>query len=153
MDTPVPLVVEARPWRLRRVCLILAVLVVAGAVAVGALLKQSAAGTTFHTSDQIAVVVLGLLIAAGVLALARPAVHADAERIRIRNIVQSHDLRWQVVQAVRFDESASWATLDLHDDETVAILAIQAVDKDRAVEAVEGLRDLLEASRSPRIGD
>jgi hypothetical protein len=130
-----------------------AILIVAAFAVIGVLLKASVAGTAFHTSDQFAMVGLGVVIAAGVLSLARPRVYADAERIRIRNIVMSHDLRWQVVEGVRFPDGASWATLDLHDDETVAILAIQAVDKERAVDAVRGLRALHEASRRARPAD
>lgn len=142
--------VTAYPRRTRQTCVVMAILVVAGFAVIGALLKQSTAGTAFHTSDQFAMIGLGVIIAAGVLSLARPRVYADAERIRIRNIVMSHDLRWQVVEAVRFDDGASWASLDLHDDEQVAILAIQAVDKARAVEAVHGLRALHEASQRSR---
>ncbi len=140
----------AYPRRTRQACVAMAVLIVAGFAVLGALLKRSTAGTAFHTSDQFAMVGLGVLIALGVLTLARPRVYADAERIMVRNIVVTHHLRWQVVEAVRFPEGASWATLELHDDETVAILAIQSVDKDRAVDAVVGLRALHEASRRPR---
>lgn len=145
--------VTAYPRRTRQACVAMAIALVAGFAVIGALLKQSTAGTTFQTSDQFAMVGLGVIIAVGVLSLARPKVYADAERIIIRNIVVSHDLRWQVVDAVRFPDGASWAYLELHDDETVAILAIQAVDKERAATAVRDLRALLEASRSPRAAD
>ncbi|MBA2389295.1 MAG: PH domain-containing protein [Geodermatophilaceae bacterium] len=131
----------------------MAILIVAGFAVIGALLKQSTAGTAFATSDQFAMVGLGLVIAVGVLSLARPRVYADAERIRIRNIVVSHDLRWQVVESVHYPDGAAWPYLELYDDETVAILAIQAVDKERAVEAVRGLQALHEASRSPRAAE
>lgn len=124
------------------------VIVVAAFVTIAVLLKQSTAGTAFHTSDQIAMAGLGLLIAAGIMLVARPRVVADAERIRVRNIVLAHDLRWEVVVGISFPDGASWATLDLQDDETIALQAIQAVDKQRAVDAVQGLRALLAASRS-----
>ncbi|MDQ3463664.1 MAG: PH domain-containing protein [Actinomycetota bacterium] len=141
--------VTAYPRRTRQVCVAMAILIVAGFAVIGALLKESTAGTAFATSDQFAMVGLGIVIAVGVLSLTRPRVYADAERIRIRNIVVSHDLRWQVVDAVRFPDGASWPFLELYDDETVAILAIQAVDKQRAVDAFYGLRALHEASRRP----
>lgn len=145
--------VTAYPRRTRQACVAMAILLVAGFAVIGALLKRSTAGTAFQTSDQFAMLGLGIVIALGVLSFARPRVHADAERIQVRNIVVSHDLRWQVVKAIRFENGASWASLELEDDETVAILAIQAVDKQRAVRAVLGLRALLEASRSPRAAD
>lgn len=141
--------VTASPRRTRQACVAMAILLVAGFAVIGALLKRSTAGTAFQTSDQFAMLGLGIVIALGVLSFARPRVYADAERIKIRNIVVSHDLRWEVVEAVHFEDGAAWASLELHDDETVAILAIQAVDKERAVVAVRGLRALLEASRRP----
>lgn len=140
----------AYPRRLRWVCILMAAVVVAASAIIAVLLRDSAAGTSFRTEDQFAMMGLGLLIAAGIMSLTRPRVYADAERIRIRNIVVSHDLRWQVVDRVSFPDGAPWPSLDLYDDETVAVLAIQAVDKEHAVEAVRGLRDLLEQSRAPR---
>lgn len=43
-----------------------------------------------------------------------------------------------------FHEGARWARLDLPDDEYVAVMAIQAVDKARAVESMDRVRALLE---------
>jgi hypothetical protein len=42
---------------------------------------------------------------------------------------------------------ASWAQLELHDDETVPLLAVQSNDGEAAVEAVLALRALLEDAR------
>lgn len=148
-STPVTSV-RAYPRRTRIVAVAMSVALVVGFGVIGALLKQSEAGTTFHTSDQVAMVGFGVLIAAGVLLLARPTVYADAERIRVRNIVQSHDLRWELVEDIRFPAGNSWPVLQLHDDETLAVLAIQTVDGERAAQATEGLRALLAASRRPR---
>lgn len=145
-----PATVTAYPRRTTQVCVAMSVLIIAGFAVIGALLKESTAGTAFATSDQWAMVGLGVVIALGVMSLARPRVYADAERIRVRNIVVSHDLRWEVVEAIGFPDGVSWPSLELYDDETLAILAIQAVDKERAVEAVQGLRALHAASRRPR---
>ena len=60
---------------------------------------------------------LGLLIGLGILAFTRPRVRADADGIKIRNVVGSYDLPWSVVRAVRFDRNSPWATLELYDDE------------------------------------
>ncbi len=105
-------------------------------------------GGTFHAGDQAAMVGLGLLVAAGVLCLTRPRVEADERHVRIRNVVGSYDLPWAVVRNVRFDEGSPWVTLDLADDDQVAIMAVQAADKEYALAAVTGLRHLLEASRT-----
>jgi len=49
---------------------------------------------------------------------------------------------------VRFDRNSPWAQLELHDDEQVSIHALQAVDKDYAVEGVRKLRALHSAAVS-----
>lgn len=137
-------IVRARPRRLRVVCWVSAVAVVAVCVAVGLLLSgRTSGGGTFQRGDQAAMIGLGLLLAAGILAFARPRVDADTAGIRVRNVVGSYDLPWQVVLRVRFDDGAPWAVLDLADDETVSLMAVQAADGERAVTAVQGLRRLL----------
>ena len=100
----------------------------------------------FERGDQTAMIGLGVLIALGILAFCRPRVIADGERIRIRNVVGGYDLPWSVVRAVRFDRNSPWAQLELHDDEQVSIHALQAADKDYAVDGVRALRALHSAS-------
>ena len=101
---------------------------------------------TFARGDQTAMIGLGVLIGLGFLAFCRPRVVADAERIQVRNVVGGYDLPWSVVRAVRFDRNSAWAVLELHDDETVPVHALQAADKEYAVEGVRALRSLLSAS-------
>ena len=100
----------------------------------------------FQRGDQAAMICLGVLLGLGILAFCRPRVIADAERVRIRNVVGGYDLPWSVVRAVRFDRNSPWAQLELHDDEQVSIHALQAADKDYAVEGVRALRALHSAS-------
>jgi hypothetical protein len=92
---------------------------------------------------------LGLLLAVGILLLARPRVDADDAGVRVRNILGSHDLPWPAVRSVRFERKSSWATLLLVTGEEIAVLAVQSVDGERAVAATEGLRALLAANRPP----
>jgi hypothetical protein len=141
--------VVSRPVRLTRVCWSVAVLVVAVFVAVAYLLGSGPPGDArFRLADQVAMVVLGLLVATGVLALTRPRVQADASGVRVRNVGGDKHVPWQVVREVRLDDGAPWATLELQDDDTLSLLGIQANDGDRAVDAVLGLRALLRESRS-----
>lgn len=100
----------------------------------------------FERGDQTAMIGLGVLIGLGILAFCRPRVDADADHIKIRNVVGGYDLPWSVVRAVRFDRNSPWAQLELHDDEQVSIHALQAADKDYAVEGVRALRALHSAS-------
>jgi hypothetical protein len=147
--TSPPPTVSAVPRRLRIICAAAAAVVVAAMVVVGLLLKSSATGVvTFRTSDQVAMIGLGVLMGAGILLLGRSRVDADADGIRVRNILGRHELPWSAVKAVRFDRNSAWASLLLSNDDELAVLAIQAGDRMRAVDAVEGLRALLAHARS-----
>ena len=44
-----------------------------------------------------------------------------------------------------FPRGARWARVDLPDDEYIPVMAIQAVDKERAVDAMDRVRGLLAA--------
>ena len=149
MTAPEPVVV--RPQRLRRVCWTLAVSVVGLFTVVAIGLGSGPPGELqFQLADQAAFIGLSLLIAAALLMFTRARVVADAETVRVRNAVGEKVLPWAVVQEVHFDDGSSWASLELHDDDSLALLAVQANDGQRAVEAVRRLRALLEASRAPR---
>jgi hypothetical protein len=52
------------------------------------------------------------------------------------------------VRAVSFARTSSWATLQLENDDEIALLAVQAGDKERAVQAVDALRALHAARRA-----
>jgi hypothetical protein len=139
-----PAVVRARPLRLRRISAVAAGAVVVTFTAGAVLLRAGSTGATFGRGDQVAMVGIGLLLAAGVLLVGRPTLEADARGLRVRNILGSHELTWDVVRAVSFRDGSPWASLDLLDDEAVALMAVQAADGERAVEAVHGLRRLHE---------
>ena len=143
--------VKARPIKATRVAWVLAVLVVGVFAAVGTTLRgvTQSGQSYFQPGDQIAMIVLGFLAAAGILMFTRPRVEADTEHIRIRNVIGGYDLPWNVVRAVEFRRGSPWASLELHDDEVVAIMAVQATDKGYAVAAVRGLRALLAAAQAP----
>ena len=148
MTTPPP-AVSAVPRRLRIVCAVAAAVVVAVMVVVGVLLKSTATGVvTFRTSDQVAMVGLGVLLGAGILLLGRSRVDADVDGVRVRNILGRHEVPWSAIRAVRFDRNSAWASLLLTNDDELALLAIQAGDRMRAVAAVEGLRALLAYAKS-----
>jgi hypothetical protein len=134
---------------MRQALVVLGAVVLAVAVVVAAGLKQTTnTVVTYRTSDQFAVVGLGLVLAAGLLFLGRSRVDADARGIRVRNIVVHHELPWQAVRAVRFERTSAWGSLLLENGDEVSLLAVQAVDKERAVRAVEGLRALRTAARA-----
>ena len=141
--------VVARPRRLTKVCWLVAglVVVVFGVLAV-ALGRGPEGDAQFRTADQVAFFVLGLLVAGLALLFTRARIEATVDGIHVRNPFGTKDLPWQVVRAVRLDDGAPWAVLELQDDETVQLLAVQANDGDAAIDVVLELRSLLKASRS-----
>jgi hypothetical protein len=149
-DADVPLLapVSAVPRRMRMACAGVAVVVVVAMAVAGLALPSSSGVVTYRVSDQIGMAVLGLILGAGVLSLGRSRVDADAEGVRVRNIVLKHELPWQAVRAVRFDRKSAWASLLLENDDELSLWAVQAVDREHAVRAVEGLRGLHAAARA-----
>ena len=139
-----------RPRRLRQTAWAVALVVFGVFAGIGALLRTAPPGQVqFQLADQVAITVLGLLGALAVLVFTRPRVVADAAGVRVRNTLTEKALPWAVVRGVRFDDGASWASLDLQDDENLALLAVQANDGARAHAAVAQLRSLLEGSQRP----
>lgn len=136
--------VDVRPRKVRWICMIAAIAIfVVFASTATALTGKTAGGGVFHRSDQVAMVILGALLGLGIMTIARPRVRADANGVRIRNIVGGYQLPWDVVRAVKFNRSSPWASLELADDDEVAVMAIQASDKEYALDAVRALRRLL----------
>ncbi|MGZ3146842.1 PH domain-containing protein [Lentzea chajnantorensis] len=139
--------VVLRPKKIRKVAWACAVGLVVVFTVVGLLLGNTPTGVIFRTSDQVAMIVLGFLLAGGVLLLTRPRVRADATGIEIRNVVTSHRFAWGDVLAISFPDGAAWARLELPEDEYISIMAVQAVDRDYAVTSVRALRELHKAGR------
>ncbi len=137
--------VDVRPVRLTRVCRVLAVILVVVFTLVGVTLNVGAA-QVFGLADTIAMIVLGLMLSAVVLGFTRARVQADASGLRIRSALGEKVVPWGLVAAVRLDDGQAWASLDLQDDDTLALFAVQANDGERATEAVLALRRLLRAA-------
>ncbi len=111
-------------------------------VAVGFLLKNETSGVVFQTADQVAMAGLGFVIAGCVLLLARPRLRVGAAGLSVRNFLSYRLIPWSDVVGVSFPIGARWARIDLPGDEYIPLMAIQAVDKERAVDAMAALRKL-----------
>ncbi|MCV7428256.1 PH domain-containing protein [Mycobacterium montefiorense] len=120
-----------------------AFLIAAAHIAVGLLLKMSSSGVIFQTADQVAMALLGLVIAGVVLLFARPRLRVGAPGLSVRNLLGDKVVPWSEVVGVSFPAGSRWAHIDLPDDEYIPVMAIQAVDKDRAVDAMDAVRSLL----------
>src|SRR5829696_8900831 len=120
-----------------------AALILPAHVLVGVLLKISSTGVIFQTADQVAIALLGVVIACAVLLFARPRLRVGAPGVLVRNLFGYKLIPWADVVGVSFPRGARWARVDLPDDEYIPVMAIQAVDKERAVDAMDRLRGLL----------
>ncbi|KZB80761.1 PH domain-containing protein [Amycolatopsis regifaucium] len=141
-----PEIVVVRPRRALVMCSVLAVILLATFVVVAVLLRGSDTGVIFQPSDQVAMIGIGVLLAAGTMLFAMARVKADADGIEVRNVLMTKRFAWSEVLSVSFPDGASWARLELPDDEYYSVMAVQAVDRERAVAAVRALRRLHKAA-------
>jgi Bacterial PH domain len=144
MGTKNESLLTVRPRRISIYAWIGATLVVALSAYVSLNLRFSDTGIVFLTSDAIATGGLGLLFALGVLLVTRPRLRVFEDGLRVRNILGERFVPWGLVRRIAFPEGANWAQLDMADDETMPIMAIQAMDRQRAVTALQTARDLHE---------
>jgi hypothetical protein len=135
-----------RPRRALIMCSVLAVALLAVFIVVAVLLRNGDTGVRFQRSDQAAMVGIGILLACGVMLFAIARVRADDEGIEVRNVLMTRRFAWSEVLSVSFPDGASWARLELPEDEYHAVMAVQSVDRARAVEAVRALRKLHRAA-------
>lgn len=86
---------------------------------------------------------LGLLAFSVWFALVRSRVVATAEKLVVVNGYRRHEYSWPEIIAVHLPPGAPWATLDLSDGTSAAMLGIQGSDGGRAKQAVRSLRALV----------
>lgn len=135
--------VEIRPYRTPIFAYGAALVIFAAHVAVGALLKVGSTGVVFRTADQVAIALLGAVIAGVVLMFSRPRLRVGPSGVAVRNLVGYKLIPWPDVVGVSFPTGARWARVDLPDDEYIPVMAIQAIDKGRAVDAMDKVRQLI----------
>ncbi len=139
---PAGVLLEVRPRRARRVAMAAAVVLIVVFAVVAALLRQTPTGVYFQLSDQVAMVLVGLLLAGAALLFARPRVRAGANGVEVRNLLGTRMVPWELVLRVSFPDGAPWARLEIPDDEYIAVMAIQSADGRHAVQAIRALREV-----------
>jgi len=114
-----------RPRRGRVLPLVMATaaVVVCVVVAIG-----MGVGTTWQLGDQLALVGLGLALAAFMVRYASIRAVPDETGLAVRNLMLSRRVTWDEVLEVRFPEGAPWVTLELDDTDELAVMAIQRAD-------------------------
>lgn len=120
-----------------------AFVIVAVHIVVGLLLKVRSSGVFFQTADQVAIGALGIVIAGFLLLFARPRLRVGPAGLSVRNLFGYRLVPWSDVVDVSFPSGARWARIDLAHDEYLPLMAIQAADKGRAVDAMDTVRALM----------
>ena len=131
-----------RPRRIRCTAYVVAVLLFAFFFVGALLVNVESSGFVFRFSDQVAMVVLGLILAGGALLFARPRLRAGPEGVEVRTSVRTHRMTWDEIEGISFPDGAQFARLELPDDEYQQIAAVQAVDRGHAARAISALREL-----------
>lgn len=139
--------VVVRPRRTAWFSAVFAALLLGVFVTVALLLRHSDTGVIFGVSDQVAMIGVGVVLAGASMLFATPRARADAQGIEVRNILVTKHFTWDEVLSVSFPDGASFARLELPDFEYYSVLAVQAVDRARAVAAVRALRRLHRQAR------
>ena len=117
-----------RPRMARIVSLVLAVALAVGAVALVASLWDY-----FGALDGLGVLAVGLAMAWFCWREASVRADVDEQGITVRNLMLTRRLEWAQVVAVRFGQGRPWVQLDLSDGDVLAVMGVQQSDGDRAV--------------------
>jgi hypothetical protein len=148
-DDPAAEDMTVRPRRIRQISLGAAAVILAINVYAGLTLSGTTSnGGKLFPTDRWAVIGVGVFFTGLALLPWRLRVQADVERVRVRNLLGDVTVPWQVVERVRFDRKALWASLDLINGDVVPLLGAQVFDHADAVAAVRRLRTLLAAARA-----
>src|SRR3954465_6173411 len=86
-----------------------AAVILAVHVIVGVLLKISSTGVIFQTADQVAIALLGAVIACAVLLFARPRLRIGAPGVEVRNLFGDKLIPWSDFVGLTFPPGARWA--------------------------------------------
>jgi hypothetical protein len=115
-----------RPRRGRILPLVMATVavVVCTVVAIG----MGLADTGWALGDQLALVGLGLAMAAFLGRYASIKAVPDDTGIRVRNLMLTRRVSWDEILEVRFPEGAPWVSVELDDGDELAVMAVQRAD-------------------------
>jgi len=136
------ILLQVRPRRITIFASIAAGLVIASMVVIGLLLRDTNEGVEFRTADQIGLIGIGLILGGVIMTAARPRLRVDRNGLWIRNMLGEQFTPWPLVVRVAYPQGAPWAQVLMPDDEIKPLMAIQAMDRGRAVTALEKVREL-----------
>lgn len=134
---------EFRPRLMRRAAYAVSAVIAAAGIVVSWFNRRSS-GAYMRMADQIAWGGVAVLIALAILILlTRPRVRVGSAGIQVRNVVEDRLIPWSNVVDVSFPQGKRWARVDLEAYEYVPLVAVQAVDREQAVSAMDTMRELM----------
>lgn len=137
-------VLVIRPRRVVIYGLIAAAAVIATMLVVVLLLETELEKQNFRWIDRIGLLGMGFVAGGFAMLGARPRLRADAAGVWVRNIMGEKFFPWQWIERIAFPQGAHWAQLILPDDETYPVMAVQSMDKHRAVASLTALREVFD---------
>lgn len=145
LDGPWDLVVRPRMMTLTA-CVVSALIAISGVVV--AVFNNRASGAILRPADQFAMAGIALILAGAVLLLTRPRFKAGPSGLAVRNLMGYRLIGWDEVRDVHFPPGKRWARIDLPYDEYFPVVAVQSVDRERAVATMDAVRTLMQRYQS-----
>nr|WP_223205084.1 PH domain-containing protein [Gordonia jinghuaiqii] len=137
-----------RPRNLPRWAIAAAVVVLAIHIVFGLLLTIDDVGVrNLGGSDQVAIILIGVLVSGAILLLTRPRLRVGAQGVEVRNLATTRLFEWDRVLGLTYPEKGFGAWLLFPADEHITVLAIQAGDGQRAIDAMSRFREIEERYR------
>ncbi|MBM9467750.1 PH domain-containing protein [Nakamurella leprariae] len=133
---------QARPVRIAIWAGIASALMLTASIVIGLLLRGTNTGVHFGTYDQFALIGTGVILSALIMTAARPRLRVTRDGMKVRNVLGETFFPWPVVHRIGFPQGHPWAQVVLAEDETHPLMAIQTMDRERALTALRRLREL-----------
>lgn len=121
-------------------------------LAIAILLPDPSRGGEWTVGDRIMLVLFGTAMAAMLWRWASIRALVTAEGLVIRNLMLTRNVGWEQIEHVRFPDGDPWVSLDLHDTDTVAVMAIQRADGDFGRQEAVRLATLVGVRQGERPG-
>lgn len=135
-----------RPRVMPRLAVAGAVLMVLIGVGIALTLRDKSTGPTLRTADQWAMLLLSVIFAGITLLLLRPRLRVGPAGLGVRNIVEERVIPWNQVVGLSFPRR--WLRIEIPGNEYIPVVAVQSLDKDRAVAAMDSVRELMDRYRA-----
>jgi hypothetical protein len=98
---------------------------------------------TVGLNDRAGFVVVAAVIGWGLVRLAEVSAHPSETGLVVRNVLLTRRLKWSEVVDLRFGPGDPWVLLDTRDGDTLAVMAIQRADGERAQQQARRLATLV----------